>query len=150
MFGQQQHIQDAVYEVVDEGEGFGPGLAGPPLSGALSGALAGPDPAGIAAALAGLASGALRGREAQALTAVLNGMGYTRDRAQINAVVAQHGPVLNAWLGQINVEALAAAGVRSAQQDRPGVLACATDPSASLPLLALGAVVGAVLTRVAS
>lgn len=139
-------VTDVDYELVSEAapetlaSSAGLGVAqGVRLGGAQLGSV---DPSALAGVIAALVSGSIEGREAGTLAFALRAAGLVRDPATMNAIVQQHGAGINAYIQQIDMPRLVQRVVQSARAENPGVLACALDPGAALPLLGLGAVVG--------
>ncbi len=114
---------------------------------APSGGVAGPIPAEIAALIAGLAGPLVRGREAQIMNALLGSLGYFRDPAAASAAMAENAPAINAWLQHLDLPGIARRLATAADETEPGLAACATDASASLPLVGLGIVAGLLIPK---
>lgn len=129
---------DVEFEIVDDADGY---------AGHADARGVGGIPAEIAVLLATLAGPLVRGREAVTLNLLLGSLGLLRDPTAAAAAMATHEAALNDYLRHIDLGAVARSVAEGTAGANPGLAACAAEPRAALPLVALGAVLGAGLTR---
>ncbi|MEM6327154.1 MAG: hypothetical protein AAF791_08550, partial [Bacteroidota bacterium] len=113
-----------------------------PVEVSYGGGVSGPVVPGLARAIAMLASGLLGNRKAELLTEAVVRGGLATDPVRFRAVASRDDAQLDELLGLVNWGRAAEIVADGAADVQPGLLACLSDPGASLPLLGTGALLG--------
>jgi|MDTC01.2.fsa_nt_gb hypothetical protein len=140
------YSQPAAVEVYDASTGAP--IAPPVHALAQAGVNGGPSTVdALVRLLASLASGVLADRKAELLTTGIVVAGLAKDPARFREIAARNDYALDAYVDAIDWPAVAELVTTSARSQRPGLLACATDPAAGLPLVIAGALGGYLLAQ---